>query len=396
MKTFSGFWKKSFAVTLLKVGFVIVVSVYLGELCLRLICRQGLMPDIYEYDRNTFYRLKPHLELRHETDDFAVTICTDSHGWRTDCPTSRYTPGARRRALFLGDSMTFGWGVENGETFVSLVGQALRRSGVDDVEVVNLATPSFSSCASSARFRREGGVNATDFVFPVIFLGNDFDENGLQYLYRRSPFFSRFGTQTLQIGLALRHNMLAAVGRYNSLVPGDLELKYLPYNGAIVLTGLFHAFTLRRPPSEQLAAIEQQVTFACVNDLHRAAMAAGVEPVFIILDARLDESDDVDRGAPSGRGLREDALVRYFSRKGFHYINLKEKLQGLYPEMTSLPQFPKDGHFTPEGHRMIAEVLLDPILKTVGGGGVSFMHRNDAYLQKWTKYASGDASLPEL
>jgi len=315
------------------------------------------MPDIYEYDPATFYRLKPELVLSHRTDDFDVTIRTDSHGWRSDHEISRTKPPGVSRVLFLGDSITFGWGVEEAESFPSLAAAKLTHAGVRGVEVINLAVPSFSSCASTARFKLEGLKLKPDVACAVIVLANDFGENGRHHLYRRSPFFSRFGPQVLKTGLWARQLMISAVSGFNKTVPESLELNFLPYNGALLATGLFHALSLKVPERSVMRKIENQLSLACADDFYRSATAAGIEPFLIIADTEIRQPEQ-EAGPSDTISDREALIVRHFRERGMHYANLSDELRRRYPAMGGLPNFRNDSHLTKEGHRLLAEALI--------------------------------------
>jgi len=80
----------------------------------------------------------PHVEAFYDTYEFQFTARTNNLGLRgPDLPLER---GTARRVLFLGDSYTFGWGVDNDEVWVRQVERALRERG-RDVELANAGSP---------------------------------------------------------------------------------------------------------------------------------------------------------------------------------------------------------------------------------------------------------------
>ena len=122
--------------------------------------------DLYEWDRFTFYRLRPraHLEL---VDVFAPPaarertrwhVATNSRGFRTPEFEMQPAPGAIR-VVVLGDSSTFGWGVEESETFPAQLRTALAaRLGrpLDQVEVIGLGVPGYSTFQGLVLLQRLG------------------------------------------------------------------------------------------------------------------------------------------------------------------------------------------------------------------------------------------------
>ena len=111
--------------------------------------------ELYEWDRFLFYRLRPNV---HSVliDPFAPprarersrwSVHTNTRGFRSaefgDAP----APGVVRIAV-LGDSSTFGWGVEHFESYAERLATALAaRWSVDrsHIEIVNLGVPGYSS-----------------------------------------------------------------------------------------------------------------------------------------------------------------------------------------------------------------------------------------------------------
>lgn len=111
--------------------------------------------DLYEWDRFLFYRLRAdaNVEL---LDPFAPaaarersrwSVHTNDRGFRSPPFAERKAPGTRRIAV-LGDSSTFGWGVEEFQAYPQRLATALaKRWGVEParVEVLNLGVPGYST-----------------------------------------------------------------------------------------------------------------------------------------------------------------------------------------------------------------------------------------------------------
>lgn len=77
-----------------------------------------------EHDAALGWRNRPRYAGRHHTDDFDVAVCFDAAGARIAANAAAAPPGARGGVLAIGDSTTFGWGVEAEQTFAArLAGQ---------------------------------------------------------------------------------------------------------------------------------------------------------------------------------------------------------------------------------------------------------------------------------
>src|SRR5262245_39144253 len=67
---------------------------------------------------------------------FGATARTDEHGFRADRTGHRSFDPARESVLVLGDSVTFGVGVEDGRTFADLLAAARPHSNVINAAVI--------------------------------------------------------------------------------------------------------------------------------------------------------------------------------------------------------------------------------------------------------------------
>jgi hypothetical protein len=94
---------------------------------------------------------------------------TNSRGWR-DVERSLDKPPGVRRIIALGDSFTFGQGVDLHERFTELVAERL------GCEVVNLGACAFGTDQEVLAFEHEGSAYAPDVVLLTVFLGNDLDD----------------------------------------------------------------------------------------------------------------------------------------------------------------------------------------------------------------------------
>jgi lysophospholipase L1-like esterase len=142
----------------------------------RLIRVLGLpaLNDILEFDPVLFWRLKPELRgfrvegrIRDHPMDFRVTTHRSLRSPEVGART-------RFRVLALGDSCTFGIGVEDGETWPAHLERRLRESGVD-AEVVNAGVPGYTAFQGKRFLETRGLELAPDLVI-VTFGFNDADD----------------------------------------------------------------------------------------------------------------------------------------------------------------------------------------------------------------------------
>lgn len=116
------------------------------------------------------YTLKPNLEVKFQRS----RVRTNSHGMRGEEISVEKPEGVFRIAV-LGDSFVFGWGVEEEESFVSLIGKRLTELSGDDVRVqmLNFGVPGYSTFQEVAAYEEFGRKFKPDVVL-VYVVDNDF------------------------------------------------------------------------------------------------------------------------------------------------------------------------------------------------------------------------------
>ncbi|MFA6217392.1 MAG: SGNH/GDSL hydrolase family protein [Candidatus Omnitrophota bacterium] len=150
-------------------GSVLIVSIIsallIGEALMRLV---GMVTDV-DYtlfakelknsDRlpkglmnfnNNFWSLTPGAQVLATTSDFSVIYSINSRGLR-DQEYSFEKPKGKKRVLALGDSFTFGEGVDYGKRFTDIPERILL-----NVEVINFGVPGYGLAQMLTKFTAEG------------------------------------------------------------------------------------------------------------------------------------------------------------------------------------------------------------------------------------------------
>jgi len=117
------------------------------------------------------YRLPPNGAWEGEifpdevtTDAFFVNYRTNERGFRGPAFPDQKTPG-RLRVICMGDSHTYGEGVEESETYPSRLEQVLNRAtGNRRFEVINMGVPGYSSCQGLLLLEKEVRNLSPDYV----------------------------------------------------------------------------------------------------------------------------------------------------------------------------------------------------------------------------------------
>ena len=133
---------------------------------------------IYDVEMSRYAQLvkleSPNPEIGHvhrpgaQARLMGVDVRINSDGLR-DVEHARARDG-RRRIGVLGDSLTFGWGVEREDTFAALLGGML--GGEQAVEIVNFGTGNYDTAQEVALFREKGLAYSPDEVFLFYFIND--------------------------------------------------------------------------------------------------------------------------------------------------------------------------------------------------------------------------------
>jgi len=154
----------------------LAVGLLAGELMLRLLRPQAVLtiPDeMYALEGEGRFGLSPgfsgtitnRVEFRHR-----VTV--NEMGLRGQDPVA---VGDSLEIVALGDSFTFGIGVEDGETWPARLEEALSRPGVP-ADVHNLGVPGYGAPEAVARLERLGAMLRPRLILLALFVGNDLQE----------------------------------------------------------------------------------------------------------------------------------------------------------------------------------------------------------------------------
>jgi lysophospholipase L1-like esterase len=231
----------------------------------------------------------------------------------------------QRRILFLGSSVTLGWGVPEAQTMTALLEKMLRDAGEDAV-VMNAGIGNYNAIRYVTRFeRRLTGLQPTDIV--------------VHYFLRDAEHLDSGGGNFL-----LRHSELA-------VTLWIAATRYLGKTGEKSLEE--HYREVYRPESPGY----REMTSA----LHALARYAHAHGIRIYLAMTPDVHDLVDYKF----GYIHETMRRIAAQEGYRYVDLLPAMRDLTP--SQLWSMPGDPHPNALGHKLMAEALF-PALKGVPGG----------------------------
>ena len=160
-------------------GFII--ALVLAELMVRFFVPvRNVGPSFTVYDPEYGKVLKPNFSATRITPEFSMSISTNAAGFRGD----DFDAQPHAPILFLGDSFTLGYGVNDGEEFPALIERRLRQEfGQTDASVINAGIGDTGN-GRWVKFLRDEADRYRPSLVVLQFMSNDFSDNNHEGLFR--------------------------------------------------------------------------------------------------------------------------------------------------------------------------------------------------------------------
>ena len=327
---------------LVALGAGLLVMLALGEVALRAIDLGHpyySAPELYRSSDDPRVLFEP----RPGFDGFSegVWLTTNSRGLRErELPLAK--PAGARRVIFLGDSVTFGAGVNDDEPFPRLLEAGVNGSGSGPIETVNTGVVGYNTVQELARLEQAGLPYRPDVVV-LTFVVNDLLET-----------FSIFDHQYEPTGILAGPKVWL---RRNSHLYRFVQQMYWRLGQELRRA--------REGPTEPLRKRERvDERLATLGEIVRLTRANGARFLLVLYPDNL--SDPVSPG-PSGERLTvREELERFAAREQVPMFDLSAALGDVRDPRARQYRLREDPHPSPEGHRVIAEALRAPLLDVLG------------------------------
>lgn len=318
---------------LLVAAVALILTLGLLELFTRsFVTVRNVGPAFTVYDAVYGKRLKPNLHATRIAPEFRFEINTNSLGMRDPEPTRPANDGI----VFVGDSFTMGYGVEDSEAFPALIRAGLQSRGLS-IPVLNTGMGN----NGNGRWVKFLEHDATKFrpriiVFQV--MANDFDDNLAEHLFQLG---TEGGLHELPIappGLARKAQALI------DDMPG-LSYSYLVGLGWQTAEAL--QMNRSGPTTESDVGRElpsDALTYALVRTAVEQARATRADVIGLLVGLS---------------GPRRAKMMQIFAERGLPCLDGPNRKDA--PDMF----YKVDGHWNAAGHRRAAEILLPEILRRV-------------------------------
>jgi lysophospholipase L1-like esterase len=329
----------------------LALSLAAAELAVRLLLPQASSwLAIYRtHPELPIFSVDADLERFVDTGESAWTVYTDGTGSRTAAP-DRRPARTREDALWvIGDSFTFGNGVDHEQTFVGLLDAAAGPAG----SFVNCGTPGYGPRQYLLRLtHRLAHEPPPRAVLVCCYLGNDFQDT----LWDK-PVDPGEGKSTEPPSLKGLLKRSSHLYRLTSKVWHRVR----PTREDRVWRELFSATAWEGPFLSRAAERFGEAMGAVVG-----ACRASAVPLVIALVP----PEYTVRGATAGDSDRDPALP--VERATALLAELEVRVVDLTPALDAVgaddAYWPLDGHLSPAGHRAVADALAPLLVELVAGG----------------------------
>ncbi len=328
---------------------IVCSALVLLEIGVRIVSPQRSMGIcVNEWDREAGTRLIPGLTGKLSCPEYSIDIAINSKGLR-DREFPYEKPAGTRRVLCLGDSFTFGYGVEAGETFAKLLERALDDSAAGGArwEVLNAGIGSTGTAHQLARYESDGRRYSPDIVVVCFCPANDFFDNISSGLY------------TIESDTLVRHDAVRTrargIQRFTRFVPGyrylssrSHLLNLVRYRVAAMNYHELNRQVSQSAKPDSVVARHNEMTRRLLDAFERSCGRAGSE--FVVMFMPPPRTGDAARWTAE--------MIAHCETRGIDVLDLAPPFEAARQEgIQTYYRF--EGHWNATGHEVAARALHD-------------------------------------
>ena len=317
-------------------------------------------------DRTLGWRLSPSWRGRHGHHDFEVGYSINAGGFRG--LDARAHPPAARSVALVGDSFTFGIGVNDEETFAHLLNQG--QPGA--VRFYNFSVPGYSTDQEVLLAEQQVLARRPDVLVLVVYLANDLFDNQLTMPLQGRRAKPRFLLQNDELVLTNSPVPNGPMDRTGQPTLLDMVLGNRPDDARLRqrLEGRSYLFRLlsetilpaasEDPQFDQRFAPALQLFWALIDRLQGGCAATGTRCAIALMGGRSFVE------APSSLSAQfQDFFRRRIgggaAERGVDVIDIGAELRRRYERQSGDWFHPNEGHLNAEGHLVVASMFAEAL-----------------------------------
>ncbi len=339
----------------------LAVAVGVGEGLLRVFWpqRSSVTLGMFRSDPEAGYRLRANYSNEVRLAEYRTRIFTDNEGYRVP-EVGQETPTGARRLLAIGDSFTFGVGVDAEDAWPEVLRTELSEAGAPAWTVRNGGVGGYGPLRSSRLFLSSQSAWDPAVVVHALYVGNDLEDPKPE-TFRTNPQVKN--GRMVSVGRHPLMNLRIWVrvhSHFYIFVRNRFHAVYMA-SGLAPLSQYFDPSALAEWPP-RIRDVGWPAGQAAIDETARWCRDRGVGYLVVIVPTRYqvdDESWDAHRKAwklPPDAFDRDHAqrvVGRHLQERGIPVIDLLPILRDAARTGAHL-YYGNDPHWTAEGHRLAA------------------------------------------
>ena len=319
-----------------------------------------LDPAIFRPDPVLGWRLNPGASGLHKHYDFTAEYHIDASGSRVSLPPAA---SAKSNVVILGDSFTFGLGVNDSETFSSRLNQAQ-----STFKFINYGLPGSSTDQQFLLLQQRISRLAPAEVLLVLYLGNDIFDNARTYplqLNQPKPVFSLDPSGELVLTEALHNKERRPSESLPDLIFGKHHFvppRFPLFPQTFETLGLVDAPLESLPfSSEDFLQRHQdslELTREIIRKMRDTVEKSGAGFRLLLLAGRSFVETPASTSAQF-QNIFRISLLQFAEAEEISCFDASTHLQNHFKSKPLF--FPHDGHLNVRGHQVLADFIKDSL-----------------------------------
>ena len=351
---------------LIVVLLAVALPILAAEMLLRMVGNVPRIPRMFVLDDRLGYRLEPSVRERARIPgiyDYRWTV--NSQGFRGAADHAVPKPNGTRRVVMLGDSFTFGLGVDDDESYPARVQHSLEtRCPTTPTDVVNAGVGGYGTSHAAALLEDRAVELQPDLIVYGFFTNDPVDDQV-------------HGLHTLEEG-ALRRNPPSAqdMSRAKALVDKIPGYDWLIRNSTLV-AWVRHQYFLARArrqapgPSPDGTPVSEPgnllLTQRLVERMAEVSKALSAPFLVALIPDSSAMRETMIGGTPSPQSALLDEMKQRCANSNLECIDLRSGLAALTTPTSWTELFiANEGHFSADGHDKTARLLAPRIAEALG------------------------------
>ena len=321
-------------------------------------------PAMFRPNDILFMDLKPNFSGFLCEEEFKTDIFINSKGYRQGEFEAKSDTGTR--VLVVGDSFTFGYGVEESDGYVRVAERELRQSiSAGSVEVINAGVPAWWTDSYYLYLKTKGLELDPDVVVVGLFMGNDIDARDARHAIWPSVDKNGLPLATTSKRVLIDNGHRVRAKRRTRWVIPFLRNSHL---FQLLYSSVKNATRLIKPKvqAETLYQATYSVETEQVVDKVKALLvgmsnltrASGAHFVVAMIPERtqiypksIGENQDLDYAKP------QRLFAKFFDEQNISYVDLLPEIKNA-AQMNAEPlYYTRDSHFTRAGYLVAGKEL---------------------------------------